>query len=182
MSTHQNLQKLNIEELGFLSEEAAKATLEELYEAIALHDIAYHQKDAPIISDADYDKLVQLSFALENLFPELISEKSPTQRIGSPPSEQFAKIKHAKPMLSLSNIFYKSDIPSFIQRTKRFLNLPEETIIEFIAEPKIDGLSISLRYEEGNLVTAATRGDGITGEDVTHNILTISDIYYHQNS
>ena len=181
MSAFQSLQKLTIDELKTLSEETAKTTLEGIYDAIALCDIAYHQKDAPIMSDSEYDKLVQLSFALENIFPKLRSEKSPAYRIGSPPSEHFAKVIHSKPMLSLSNIFDRGDISSFIHRTKRFLNLSEETSIVFIAEPKIDGLSICIRYENGRLVTAATRGDGTTGEDVTKNILTISDIPRYLN-
>ncbi len=177
MTSFEALQKLTISKLKKMPKEAIGATLEEIYEIIALHDIAYHQQDTPTISDAEYDKLVELSSMIEEMFPELISEKkSPKRRIGSPPSEQFSKVIHAKPMLSLSNIFEEEEISSFIQRTKRFLKLPEETSIEFIAEPKIDGLSICLRYEGGKLVTAATRGDGITGEDVTHNILTISDI------
>ncbi len=176
MSTNQSFQNLKINEVGSLSEESARVTLKEIYEAISFHDIAYHQKDSPIISDSEYDKLVQLSVAVENAFPKLVSKKSPSLRVGSAPSELFEKVTHAKPMLSLSNIFHEESISSFIQRTKRFLKIPKETNIEFIAEPKIDGLSICLRYEAGKLVTAATRGDGMTGEDVTSNILTVSDI------
>lgn len=176
MASHQSFAHLTSEELKSLSADQAKITLDALNAQITEHDIAYHERDEPIISDADYDKLVRLSLALEEAFPSLKSDNSRRLKIGSAPSDVFAKISHARPMLSLSNIFEPEEIGQFIQRIYRFLNLPETTEIGFVAEPKIDGLSISLRYEDRKLVTAATRGDGTTGEDVTENIKTISDI------
>ncbi len=176
MASYQPFRELSINEISSLSIENAKSILIEVNQLIYQHDIAYHQKDTPVISDAEYDRLVQLSLAIENAFPELASQNSPTLRVGSIPSDQFEKITHARPMLSLSNIFNKEEVPAFIQRINRFLNLPAETEITFIVEPKIDGLSICLRYENGKLSTAATRGDGTTGEDVTKNIRTISSI------
>ena len=176
MASFQPYRELSINEISSLSIENAKSILIEVNQLIYQHDIAYHQKDTPAISDAEYDRLVQLSLAIENAFPELASQNSPTLRVGSVPADQFEKITHARPMLSLSNIFNKEEVPAFIQRINRFLNLPAETQITFIVEPKIDGLSICLRYENGKLSTAATRGDGTTGEDVTKNIRTISSI------
>ena len=176
MASYQPYRELSIDEISSLSIKNAKSILIEVNQLIYQHDIAYHQKDTPVISDAEYDRLVQLSLAIENAFPELASQNSPTLRVGSIPSDQFEKITHARPMLSLSNIFNKEEVPAFIQRINRFLNLPAETEITFIVEPKIDGLSICLRYENGKLSTAATRGDGTTGEDVTKNIRTISSI------
>ena len=176
MASYQPYRELTIDKIFSLSIENAKSILIEVNQLIYQHDIAYHQKDTPVISDAEYDRLVQLSLAIENAFPELASQNSPTLRVGSVPADQFEKITHARPMLSLSNIFNKEEVPAFIQRIYRFLNLPAETEITFIAEPKIDGLSICLRYENGKLSTAATRGDGTTGEDVTKNIRTISSI------
>ena len=176
MASYQPYGELSIYEISSLSIESAKSILKEVNQLIYQHDIAYHQKDTPVISDAEYDRLVQLSLAIENVFPDLASQNSPTLRVGSIPSDQFEKITHARPMLSLSNMFNKEEVPAFIQRINRFLNLPAETEITFIVEPKIDGLSICLRYENGKLSTAATRGDGTTGEDVTKNIRTISSI------
>ncbi len=168
--------ELTINSVKMLSEDEAKAAIVSLNKQIASHDIAYHQKDAPVISDAEYDELVKLSLAIENKFPNLVTPNNPSMRIGSTPSEQFAKVTHARPVLSLSNIFDPEEVSLFIQRINRFLNHKEGEEVAFTAEPKIDGLSISLRYEEGKLVTAATRGDGTTGEDVTQNIRTISNI------
>ena len=176
MTSQKPYDELTIDSVNMLSEDTARDAMADLNQQIASHDIAYHQKDAPVISDAEYDTLVKLSLAIENAFPNLISQKNPSMRIGSAPSEQFAKVKHARPMLSLSNIFDPEEVTLFIQRINRFLNLCEDEAVEFTAEPKIDGLSISLRYEKGRLITAATRGDGTTGEDVTQNIRTISDI------
>ncbi len=176
MASYQPYKELSINKIFSLSIENAKSILIEVNQLIYKHDIAYHQEDTPVISDAEYDRLVQLSLAIENAFPELASQNSPTLRVGSVPADQFEKITHARPMLSLSNIFNKEEVPAFIQRINRFLNLPAETEITFIVEPKIDGLSICLRYENGKLSTAATRGDGTTGEDVTKNIRTISSI------
>ena len=167
---------LTISSVKMLSEDEARAAIVSLNEQIAFHDIAYYQKDEPVISDAEYDKLVKLSLEIENKFPKLVSPNNPSMRIGSTPSKQFAKVTHARPMLSLSNIFEPEEVGLFIQRINSFLNHEEDEEVAFTAEPKIDGLSISLRYEEGKLITAATRGDGTTGEDVTQNIRTIPNI------
>ena len=159
-----------------LTTREANSLLEELAALIAHHDSAYHGADAPEISDADYDQLVRINQALEAQFPELIRPDSPSRRVGSAPSSQFAKWRHAVPMLSLSNAFSAEDVSEFVQRVRRFLALDEAAELALTAEPKIDGLSINLRYEAGMLVRAATRGDGTEGEDVTANIRTISDI------
>jgi DNA ligase (NAD+) len=147
-----------------------------LGEEIAAHDRAYYQDDAPKISDADYDALRRRYEALEARFPQLANETSLSKKVGAAPAEKFAKITHAAPMLSLGNIFADADFWEFVARVKRFLGLPPEAEIRFTAEPKIDGLSCSLRYEKGRLVSAATRGDGFEGEDVTANARTIADI------
>lgn len=155
---------------------AARAEHEKLGVEIAEHDRAYYQNDAPKISDADYDALRRRYEALEAEFPELVSADSLTKKVGAQPAEKFAKIAHDVPMLSLGNIFADDELFEFVARVKRFLGLPEESALAFTAEPKIDGLSCSLRYVRGKLVSAATRGDGATGEDVTANVRTISDI------
>ena len=147
-----------------------------LGEEIAAHDRAYYQDDAPKISDAEYDALRRRYEALEARFPQLADDKSLSKKVGAAPAEKFAKIAHVVPMLSLGNIFSDEDFWEFIARVKRFLGLPPEAEIRFTAEPKIDGLSCSLRYEKGRLVSAATRGDGFEGEDVTANVRTIKDI------
>jgi DNA ligase (NAD+) len=143
--------------------------IERLVREISKHDILYHQKDAPVISDAEYDRLRQRLEELEKLYPELAG----AQKVGAKPLKGFAKVKHSVPMLSLSNCFSDEDVTDFIERVQKFLLVSE---IEMIAEPKIDGLSCSLRYERGILMTAATRGDGEEGEDVTANIRTIKSI------
>ncbi|KPF87649.1 aromatic ring-opening dioxygenase LigA [alpha proteobacterium AAP38] len=143
---------------------------------IGHHRERYYNKADPEISDADYDKLEQRLAAIEALFPELVTTDSPTQTVGAAPSSGFGKVKHAVPMLSLSNAFEDVDVSDFVGRIRRFLNLSDDTPISFVAEPKIDGLSLSLRYEKGRLVQAATRGDGAEGEDVTANVRTIRDI------
>jgi DNA ligase (NAD+) len=148
----------------------------ELVAEINRHDIAYHQNDQPTIDDADYDALRKSLRALETAYPLLASNESPEQRVGAAPSGKFAKVKHVIPMLSLSNAFDDSDVTDFVDRIRRFLNLPATTNLAFTAEPKIDGLSISLRYENGSLVQAATRGDGAEGENVTANIRVIPDV------
>jgi DNA ligase (NAD+) len=154
----------------------AKAELTALAAAIAEHDVRYHQEDAPIISDADYDALRRRYEALEAAFPGIGPKTSPTARVGAPPAEKFAKVRHAVPMLSLSNIFADEEVEEFVTRVRRFLNMPAATPLLFTAEPKIDGLSCSLRYEDGALVTAATRGDGFEGEEVTANVRTIQQV------
>jgi DNA ligase (NAD+) len=139
------------------------------------HDRRYYQEDAPVVSDADYDALRQRFNAIEKRFPEFVSTESPSQKVGAAPSGRFRKVRHALPMLSLDNAFAEEDVRDFVGRIARFLKLPDDKI-DFSAEPKIDGLSMSLRYEGGELVTAATRGDGAEGEDVTANIRTLEDV------
>ena len=150
-----------------------------LTEELSKHDQRYYQEDAPIISDAQYDALRQRYEALEKLFPELVTDQSLTQKVGSKPSEKFAKIKHSIPMLSLGNVFTDDDVSDFVARVRRFLGQAQSQQICFTAEPKIDGLSCSLRYERGMFVSAATRGDGFEGEDVTANIKTLKEIPLH---
>src|SRR5919205_887516 len=132
------------------------------------HDRRYYQDDAPSVTDAEYDALRQRFNAIEKRFPELVTSDSPSQKIGAAPSGRFKKVRHAVPMLSLENAFAEQDVLDFVGRIERFLKLSDDKI-DFSAEPKIDGLSMSLRYEGGELVTAATRGDGAEGEDVTAN-------------
>ena len=156
--------------------EEAAAELEWLAKEIAHHDALYHGKDQPEISDADYDALKRRNDALEARFPELIREDSPSRHVGAAPSVTFAQVVHAKPMLSLDNTFSQEDVQDFVAGVYRFLGRLPDQSIAFTAEPKIDGLSMSIRYENGRLVTAATRGDGTTGENVTANIRTIAEI------
>ncbi|MCA6114481.1 NAD-dependent DNA ligase LigA [Bradyrhizobium sp. WSM 1738] len=155
----------------------AQAKVEHMRLALELeeHDKRYYQEDAPSISDAEYDALRQRFNAIEQRFPEFVSAESPSQKIGAAPSGRFKKVRHALPMLSLENAFAEQDVLDFVGRIERFLKLSDDKI-NFSAEPKIDGLSMSLRYEGGELVTAATRGDGAVGEDVTANIRTLEDV------
>lgn len=141
---------------------------------IRRHDVLYHQKDTPEISDADYDALKRRLEAIEAAFPHLQTPDSPTQKVGAAPAREFSKVRHAVPMLSLANAFSDDDVSDFYDRVRKFLNRTEP--IDILAEPKIDGLSCSLRYENGTLTQAATRGDGEEGEDVTANVMTISDV------
>jgi DNA ligase (NAD+) len=159
-----------------LTEKQAKAEHARLAEEIASHDQRYYQEDAPTVSDAEYDRLRQRYGAIEARFPQLRTLDSLTQRVGAAPSARFAKVRHAVPMLSLDNAFAEGDVVDFVGRIRRFLRLGESEEIVFSAEPKIDGLSMSLRYEGGELATAATRGDGSEGEDVTANIRTLKDV------
>jgi len=159
-----------------LNQDEAAAELARLAAEIAEHDARYHREDAPTISDADYDALKQRNFAIEARFPDLKRADSPSETVGAAVSEKFEKIRHRIPMLSLDNAFSDDDVRDFAARVRRFLKLGEDTPFKLTAEPKIDGLSLSLRYEEGALVYAATRGDGTTGENVTANARTISDI------
>ncbi|MDR2902793.1 MAG: NAD-dependent DNA ligase LigA, partial [Lactobacillales bacterium] len=151
----------------------AGAELKELATQIHKLDIAYHQNDAPLISDAEYDALKRRNDEIEARFPELVRSDSPNLRVGAAVSEEFKKVKHTAPMLSLSKIFSIEEIPDFMSKIRRFLGVPENQEIEMVAEPKIDGLSFSAVYENGKLAVAATRGDGIVGEDITRNIVTI---------
>ena len=159
-----------------LSEAEATAELERLAAEIAAHDRRYYEKDAPSVSDAEYDALRQRNSAIEARFPNLKRVDSPTERVGAAPSEKFSKVRHAVPMLSLDNAFNDDDVRDFAARILRFLRLGEDAVLRLTAEPKIDGLSLSLRYESGELVHAVTRGDGTTGENVTANAKTIGDI------
>lgn len=159
-----------------LSEADAASELERLAREIAYHDKLYHGEDAPEISDADYDALWRRNRAIEQRFPHLKRDDSPSHRVGAPVSERFGKIVHAVAMLSLDNAFSEGDVGDFVERVRRFLKMDPAQPIGLTAEPKIDGLSLSLRYENGRLVSAATRGDGRTGEDVTANARTITDI------
>lgn len=159
-----------------LSESEAASELKRLAEEIAGHDQRYHAEDAPTISDAAYDALRRRNLAIEQRFPALVREDSPSRKVGAAVSEKFRKIVHAIPMLSLDNAFAEADVIDFVGRIRRFLRLGADAPLAMTAEPKIDGLSLSLRYEAGRLVTAATRGNGQVGEDVTANARTIAEI------
>ena len=159
-----------------LTPEQAASELERLAAAIAEHDRRYYENDAPAVSDAEYDALRRRNAALERRFPDLVRADSPSRRVGAAPSGRFAKVRHAVPMLSLDNAFADEDVADFVRRVRRALGLSEGEALAVTAEPKIDGLSLSLRYEKGRLTVAATRGDGAVGEDVTANALTLEDI------
>ena len=162
-----------------LTEDEAAAELARLAAEIAHHDQLYHAKDAPEISDAAYDELRRRNAAIEARFPELTRPDSPSRRVGAAPAAGFAKVTHSIPMLSLENAFAEEDVRDFFAGVRNFFRRPEdlalvaEDAIAVMAEPKIDGLSAALRYERGRLVLGATRGDGVTGEDVTANIRTL---------
>ena len=157
-----------------LTEEEALEELTSLADEIAAHDIRYHREDAPTISDADYDALKLRNSEIEARFPHLVRDNSPSLRVGAARSEQFAPVEHGVPMLSLDNAFSDEDAAEFDARVRRFLKL--EGAVAYTAEPKIDGLSCSIRYENGELVRAATRGDGRVGEDVTANVRTLGEV------
>ncbi|HEV7345808.1 MAG TPA: NAD-dependent DNA ligase LigA [Devosia sp.] len=159
-----------------LTADEAEAELARLAQAIAAADIAYHQNDAPEITDADYDALRRRNDAIEEAFPTLVRPDSPSLSVGAPPAEGFAKVRHAVPMLSLAKAYTDEDVVDFITRGRRFFQRDEGLEIAFTAEPKIDGLSASLLYENGVFVRGATRGDGAVGEDITANLRTITDI------
>ena len=169
----EDFSKIAIESLSLAQ---AAAELARLAGEIAGHDKRYHQEDAPTVSDADYDALRRRNDAIEVRFPDLVREDSPSGRVGAAPAEKFDKVTHAVPMLSLSNVFNDEDVQEFCERVRRFLKLPEDEPLDISAEPKIDGLSASLRYENGKLITGATRGDGQVGENVTTNLKTVSGI------
>jgi DNA ligase (NAD+) len=159
-----------------LTKAQARTELRRLAKEIAYHDRHYYQLDAPEISDAEYDALRRRNDAIEARFPELQRPDSPNLRVGAPAGAGFAKVPHARPMLSLSNVFDGADVRDFFARVQRFLGLEPEEPVEIVAEPKIDGLSASLRYEEGDFVLGATRGDGATGEDITANVKMIAGL------
>lgn len=163
-------------DVASLTEEQAAFELEALAAEIAANDEAYHTQDAPRISDAEYDALKLRNLAIEKQFPALKRADSPSEKVGSPVSEKFEKIAHRVRMLSLDNAFSDEDVEDFAARVRRFLKIPDGVPLRYTAEPKIDGLSLSLRYEKGELVYAATRGDGSVGENVTANARTIADI------
>src|SRR5271156_2971621 len=154
----------------------ARAEHARLGAEIAEHDRRYHGEDQPTISDAEYDELRRSYTALEAAFPGLAGAESENRKVGAPPSEKFAKARHAVPMLSLGNIFADEEVEEFAARVRRFLGLSESAPLDVVAEPKIDGLSCNLRYENGELVRAATRGDGYEGEDVTANVRSVQSI------
>lgn len=170
------------DDLNLMTEMEAAVELKQLAEEIERHSIAYHGHDAPLISDAAYDALVRRNNAIEARFPDLVRADSPRFKVGSAPASHFGKVRHARPMLSLDNAFDDGDVVDFLSRVRRFLNLESALPMTVTAEPKIDGLSASLRYERGVLVQAATRGDGEEGEDITANIRTIADIPHRLNS
>ncbi|WP_417790492.1 NAD-dependent DNA ligase LigA [Terasakiella pusilla] len=159
-----------------LTELDAHAELSALAKEIAEHDKRYYQHDDPTIDDAAYDALRARNTAIEEKFPHLKRKDSPTDKVGTPVQSGFSKITHAVPMLSLGNAFAEEDVQDFLDRIRRFLGLDAGEELAIVAEPKIDGLSISLRYENGKFVQAATRGDGRVGEDVTRNILTLKEL------
>jgi DNA ligase (NAD+) len=159
-----------------LSPEQAEAELARLAVEIARHDRLYHQLDAPEVSDADYDRLRRRNKAIEACFPGLVRPDSPSFRVGSMPASDFGKVRHRIPMLSLDNAMDADEVREFFARTRRFLGLQPEQDLPVLAEPKIDGLSLALRYEGGVLLRGATRGDGSVGEDVTANVRTIRDV------
>ena len=163
-----------------LTERQGRSEHKRLSAEIRHHDTLYHDKDAPEISDAEYDRLRQRLKAIEARFPQLVDPLSPTQQVAPLPSTTFAKVRHARPMLSLDNAFTDEELQGFLDRLRRALeretDLGPEDEIALACEPKIDGLSISLRYEDGEFTVGATRGDGTTGEDVTANLKTIKDI------
>ena len=158
-----------------LTDAQAAADLARLATEIARHDRAYHERDAPEITDAEYDALRRRNAAIETRFPALVRPDSPSHRVGAAPAGGFAKVRHGVPMLSLDNAFDAADFREFCDRARRFLGLKDERLA-LVGEPKIDGLSISLTYEGGRLVRGATRGDGLEGEDVTANVLTVGAI------
>ena len=165
-----------LKDVDALDEREAAAELARLAKEIAKHDEAYHAKDAPTISDAAYDELRARNAAIEVRFPHLVRADSPSERVGAAPARGFAEVEHLAPMLSLDNAFDDDDVAEFLLRVRRFLKWPTEDALGVTAEPKIDGLSLSLLYEDGALVRAATRGDGRVGEDVTANARTVADI------
>ncbi len=156
-----------------LTRAEAEQELARLAGEIGRHDRLYYQHDAPEISDADYDRLRRRNQALEARFPELVRPDSPSHRVGAAPVADFGKVRHPVPMLSLDNAMDGAEVVEFLRRVRRFLKLADDAPLTLVAEPKIDGLSSTLRYEHGEFRPGATRGDGAVGEDVTQNLRTI---------
>ena len=173
MTTTENPSGIDV---GDLTREQAELELARLAVEISGHDQRYYQDDAPTVSDAEYDQMRLRNAAIEARFPDLVRDDSPSGRVGAAPAEKFDKVTHAAPMLSLGNAFNDDDVREFCDRIRRFLGLEAEERVDVTAEPKIDGLSASLRYEGGRLVLGATRGDGQVGENVTANLRTVQDI------
>lgn len=163
-----------MKEIGALTRQEAEKELEYLAQEIKKSDNAYYQNDEPYLTDAEYDKLKHRNFDIEARFPDLVRADSPSKRVGAVVQSKFNKIEHRFPMLSLADVFSLTEVEDFFLSVKRFLNTAEN--IEFMAEPKIDGLSFSARYENGVFVSGATRGDGVTGEDITANLKTIKQL------
>ena len=163
-------------EVESYSEAEAKAELDRLHQIIATADAAYFQRDNPEISDAEYDALKRRYIEIETAFPELRRPDSLSGVVGAPPAEGFAKVRHLAPMLSLAKAYTDQDVVDFLARGRRFFERDKDLELAFTVEPKIDGLSASLRYENGVFVQGATRGDGATGEDVTANLRTVRAI------
>ena len=163
-----------MKEIKDLSKEEAAKELAYIAQEMAKSDIAYYQKDNPYLTDAEYDSLKRRNEEIEARFPELIRSDSPSKKIGAPLQSGFKKVPHRFPMLSLGDVFSIEEVEDFVQSVKRFLNSSKD--IQFIAEPKIDGLSFSARYEKGRFVQGATRGDGVLGEDITENMKTIKEL------
>jgi len=161
---------------AIMTQDEASAELAALAEKLARANIAYHTRDNPIATDAEYDALKRRNSEIERAFPDLKRADSPSEQIGAPVADGFAKVRHAQKMMSLGNAFEDADVVDFADRVRRFLGLEPSDKLDIVAEPKIDGLSLSLRYENGRLLTAVTRGDGSTGEDVSKNARTIADI------
>ena len=159
-----------------LDDSEAAAELARLASVIADHNEAYYNRAAPEITDADYDDLRRRNAQIESRFPALERSDSPSHKVGAPVGGGFRKVRHAQVMLSLDNAFAQADVAEFIDRIRRFLGLGEAAPVALVAEPKIDGLSASLRYEAGRLVLGATRGDGHEGEDITANLRTLRDV------
>ncbi|NNC73352.1 MAG: NAD-dependent DNA ligase LigA, partial [Sphingomonadaceae bacterium] len=164
-------------DIADMEEAEAANELMRLAKQIAKHDALYHAEDSPEISDADYDALVRRNAELEAEFPHLVRDDSPSKQVGAAvATSPLSKVEHEQRLYSLDNGFSDEDIAEFVARVRRYLNLAENEPVTMTAEDKIDGLSLSLRYEDGELVRAATRGDGLVGEDVTANARTVDDI------
>jgi DNA ligase (NAD+) len=159
-----------------LTLEEARQEAERLRREIEYHNYRYYVLNAPVISDAEYDELFRRLVKIEERFPELVTPDSPTQRVGAPPVEEFGSVTHRMPMLSLDNAFNEEELRAFDERIKRMLGIAPSAKIEYVCELKLDGLAVNLTYENGVLIRGATRGDGITGEDVTANLRTIKSI------